>query len=78
MRDWALGTDGRIVSMAIYSDGSYGIEKGLLYSFPCKCSGGKYAIVQDLPIDDFSRQKMTETETELKEERDAVRSLLPA
>ena len=78
MRDWALGTDGRIVSMAIYADGSYGIEKGLLYSFPCTCSGGDYAIVQDLEINDFSRQKMTETEAELKEERDAVRSLLPA
>lgn len=78
VRDWALGTNGRVVSMAIYSDGSYGIEKGLIYSFPCTCKDGKYSIVQDLAITDFSRQKMTETETELREERDAVKSLLPA
>lgn len=78
MRDWALGTDGRIVSMAVYSDGSYDIEKGLIYSFPCTCQNGAWSIVQGLGINDFSRQKMTETEAELKEERDAVRSLLPA
>lgn len=78
VRDWALGTDGRMVSMSVYSDGSYGIEKGLIYAFPCTCDGGEYSIVQDLDITEFSRQKMTETESELKEERDAVRSLLPA
>ncbi len=78
MRDWALGTGGAVVSMAVYSDGSYGIEEGLIYSFPCTCEGGDWAIKQGLDIDDFSRGKMTETETELKEERDAVSELLPS
>jgi malate dehydrogenase len=78
MRDWALGTDGEVVSMAVYSDGSYGITKGLIYSFPCTCAGGDWAIVQGLAINDFSRGKMNETETELKEERDAVKDLLPS
>jgi malate dehydrogenase len=78
MRDWALGTDGEVVSMAVYSDGSYGISKGLIYSFPCTCAGGDWAIVQGLAISDFSRGKMNETETELKEERDAVKDLLPS
>ena len=78
MRDWALGTDGEVVSMAVYSDGSYGITKGLIYSFPCTCAGGDWAIVQGLDINDFSRGKMNETETELTEERDAVKDLLPS
>lgn len=77
MRDWALGTDG-IVSMAVYSDGSYGIEQGLIYSFPCTCKGGDWSIVQGLTINEFSQGKMTDTETELREERDAVKGLLPA
>lgn len=78
VRDWAMGTGDRIVSMAVYSDGSYGIEKGLIYSFPCTCKDGKWSIVQGLKVNEFSRKKMTETETELKEERDAVKDLLPA
>jgi len=78
MRDWALGTGGEVVSMAVYSDGSYGITKGLIYSFPCTCAGGDWAIVQGLAINDFSRRKMNETETELTEERDAVKDLLPS
>lgn len=77
MRDWALGTEGKAVSMGVYSDGSYGIEKGLIYSFPCTCKDGKWEIVQGLEISDFSREKMTFTESELKEERDAVKALLP-
>lgn len=76
MRDWALGTDGRRVSMAVYSDGSYGITEGLIYSFPCTCENGRWQIVQDLEISEFSRQKMTETEEELIEERDAVKDLI--
>ena len=44
MRDWALGSDGEVVSMAVYSDGSYGIAEGLIYSFPCTCAGGDWAI----------------------------------
>jgi malate dehydrogenase len=78
MRDWALGTpDGDWVSMGVYSDGSYGIEEGLIYSFPCVCRDGKWQIVQGLDIDKFSRAKMDATAQELKEERDAVKSLLP-
>ena len=78
MRDWTLGTSGEIVSMGVYSDGSYGIAEGLIYSFPCTCDDGKWSIVQGLEISDFSRGKMTETETELAEERDAVKDLLPS
>lgn len=79
MHDWALGTeDGDWVSMGVYSDGSYGIEEGLIYSFPCVCKNGDWEIVQGLEVDDFSRGKMDATATELKEERDAVKSLLPA
>ncbi|MCK2184413.1 malate dehydrogenase [Halomonas getboli] len=75
MRDWALGSDG-IVSMGIPADGSYGIEPGIMYSYPVVCKNGKYEIVQDLAIDDFSRERMTATETELREERSAVEHLL--
>jgi malate dehydrogenase len=78
MRDWAAGTDGDTVSMGVYSDGSYGIAEGLIYSFPCTCDGGNWSIVQGLEINDFSRGKMTATETELAEERDAVKHLLPS
>ncbi|MFG6139213.1 malate dehydrogenase [Halomonas sp. B23F22_10] len=75
MRDWALGSDG-IVSMGIPADGSYGIEPGIMYSYPVVCKGGKYEIVQDLAVDDFSRERMTATENELREERAAVEHLL--
>ena len=77
IRDWALGTDGKVVSMGIHSDGSYGIQEGLIYSFPVTCADGKYTIVQGLEISDFSRDLMTKTETELSEERDGVSHLLP-
>ena len=78
MRSWALGTPADSwVSMAVYSDGSYGIDEGLIYSFFCRCEGGDWSIVQDVPVSDFSREKMTAIETELKEERDAVQHLLP-
>jgi len=77
MRDWVLGTpaDGW-VSMAIPADGSYGIESGVIYSYPVRCQGGKYEIVQDLAINDFSRDRMQATEAELREERAAIESLL--
>ncbi|MGL6162410.1 malate dehydrogenase [Microbulbifer sp.] len=78
MRDWALGTaEGDWVSMGIYSDGSYGIQEGLIYSYPCTCKNGDWEIVQGLEINDFSRGRMTTTEQELAEERDAVAHLLP-
>ncbi|MBK8961385.1 MAG: malate dehydrogenase [Proteobacteria bacterium] len=77
MRDWVLGTaEGDWVSMGIASDGSYGIEKGMMYSFPVTCSGGKYSIVQGLPVDEFSRKRMDATAAELKEESVAIEQLL--
>ncbi|MDT8896306.1 malate dehydrogenase [Halomonas sp. I1] len=75
MRDWALGSDG-IVSMGIPADGSYGIEPGIMYSYPVVCQNGKYEIVQDLDVSDFSRDRMNATEQELREERAAVEHLL--
>ncbi len=78
MRTWASGTaDNDWISMGVYSDGSYGIEEGLIYSFPCVCKNGDWEVVLGLEINDFSRAKMTATEQELKEERDAVQHLLP-
>jgi len=76
MRDWHLGTDGQWTSMAVPSDGSYGIKEGVIYSFPVVCKGGDYEIVQDLEIDEFSRERMTATEEELREEREGVKELL--
>ena len=77
MHDWILGTPGENwVSMAIPADGSYGIEPGIVYSYPVRCSGGDYEIVQGLEIDDFSRERMAQTEAELREERAAIEELL--
>ena len=77
IRTWESGTnEGDWVSMAIPSDGSYGIDEGLIYSFPCTCSDGVYKIVQGLEIDEFSREKMDASMAELKEERDEVKELL--
>ena len=76
MHDWALGTPaGDWVSMAIPSDGSYGVPEGLISSFPVTCADGKYSIVQGLEIDDFSRARIDASTAELGEERDAVREL---
>ncbi|MCW4149505.1 malate dehydrogenase [Halomonas sp. 18H] len=75
MRDWALGSDG-IVSMGIPADGSYGVEPGIMYSYPVTCQNGQYTIVQGLEISDFSRERMNATEQELREERNAVEHLL--
>ncbi len=77
MRSWALGTDeGDSVSMSIPSDGSYGIEPGIIYSYPVTCKDGVYEIVQGLEISDFSRERMNATENELREERAAIEDLL--
>jgi len=62
--------------MAVPADGSYGIEPGIIYSYPCRCSKGQYEIVQGLEISDFSRGLMDATEAELREEREAVAELL--
>ena len=77
MKSWALGTeDGDWVSMGIPSDGSYGIEPGVIYGYPCTCKDGKYEIVQGLEINEFSRARMDATDKELREEREAVKDLL--
>jgi len=78
MRTWVQGTDADDwVSMGVYSDGSYGIAEGLIYSFPCTCEAGEWKIVQGLEINDFSRDKMSATEQELSEEKEGVAHLLP-
>jgi malate dehydrogenase len=77
MRTWILGTsDGDWVSMGIPSDGSYGIERGVVYSYPVTCRGGAYEIVKDLEINAFSRERMDATRRELREERAAVEGML--
>jgi malate dehydrogenase len=77
MHDWVLGSaDDDWVSMAIPADGSYGIEPGIFYSYPVRCGGGEYEIVQDLAISEFSRERMDATAVELREERAAVEELL--
>jgi malate dehydrogenase len=76
VRDWVLGTaDGDWVSMAVPSDGSYGVAEGIISSFPCRCSGGDYEIVQGLDVPEFSQQRIDNTVEELLGERDAVKQL---
>jgi malate dehydrogenase len=76
VRDWVLGTQtDDWVSMSVPSDGSYGVEEGLVSGFPCTCSGGEWKLVEGLEIDDFSRQRIDSSVDELKEERDAVKQL---
>jgi len=77
VHDWVLGSPkGDWVSMSIPSDGSYGIAEGVIYSYPVTCSGGRYAIVQGLDVDEFSRGRMDKTREELLEEREGVKDLL--
>jgi malate dehydrogenase len=76
IRDWMLGTGGRWVTMGIPSDGSYGIPEDVMYGFPVTCADGRYEIVRDLPIDDFSRERMNLTLKELEEERAGVAALI--
>jgi malate dehydrogenase len=77
VRDWALGSAANDwVSMAVPSDGSYGVAEGIVYSFPVRCKDGRWEIVQGLDISDFSRERMQATEAELLEERDGVKGLL--
>ena len=74
VRDWALGADG-LRSMAVPSGGQYGVEEGLISSFPVRTSGGSYEIVEGLEVGDFAQSKLDITVNELKEERDAVKGL---
>jgi malate dehydrogenase len=77
VRDWVLGTpDADWTSMAVPSDGSYGIAEGVVYSYPVTCKDGRYAIVQGLAIDEFSRERMDATRRELLEERAGVAELI--
>ena len=76
IRNWALGTTDDWVSMAVPSDGSYGIKEGVIYGFPCTCENGRWTIVQNLEVNDFSRQRMDASDIELREERKAVEHLL--
>ena len=76
MRDWALGTDGKWVTMGVPSDGSYGIPEGVMYGVPVTCADGRYTRVEGLEIDAFSRERMDHTLAELEEERAGVAHLL--
>eukprot|EP00285_Hemiselmis_virescens_P016996 CAMPEP_0173380744 /NCGR_PEP_ID=MMETSP1356-20130122/3376_1 /TAXON_ID=77927 ORGANISM="Hemiselmis virescens, Strain PCC157" /NCGR_SAMPLE_ID=MMETSP1356 /ASSEMBLY_ACC=CAM_ASM_000847 /LENGTH=336 /DNA_ID=CAMNT_0014334445 /DNA_START=15 /DNA_END=1025 /DNA_ORIENTATION=+ len=76
LHDWIVGSGGKIVSMAVPSDGSYGVERGLIYSFPVVADRGVFTIVKDIPISDFSRKLMLATEKELSEEREMTKQIL--
>lgn len=77
VRDMWLGSGDRWQSIAMPSDGSYGVDKGLWYSLPCLCPGAHYRRILDLPVDEFSASMMEKTRVELVQERDAVKHLLP-
>ena len=76
MRDWALGSQGKWVTMGIPSDGQYGIPKDIMFGFPVTTENGEYKIVEGLPIDAFSQQRIDLTLKELLEEQDGVKHLL--
>jgi malate dehydrogenase len=76
VRDWLLGSNGKWVTMGIASNGDYGIPKDVMYGFPVTTAAGRFELVRDLPIDDFSRERMNATLKELEEERAGVASLL--
>ena len=76
VRDW-MSDSGGVVSMGVLSDGSYRIAEGIFFSFPIRCGGGGWQIVQGLSVNDYSRAKLNITEAELTEERDLVADLLP-
>jgi len=78
VRDWVLGTrEGDWVSMAVASDGSYGIPEGVVFSYPVTCKNGEYEIVQNLELDEFSQSRLKASERELREERAIIEELLP-
>jgi malate dehydrogenase len=76
MRDWALGTHGEWVTMGVPSNGEYGIPKDVMFGYPVTCAGGKYSIVPNLPIDEFSKACIDKTLAELLAEQDGVKHLL--
>ena len=76
VHDWVLGTaEGDWASMAVPSDGSYGVEEGIFSGLPCTCSGGEYTVVEGLEVPDFSRERIDASAAELREEREAVEKL---
>jgi malate dehydrogenase len=77
MRDWALGTNGKWVTMGVPSNGDYGIPKDVMFGFPVTTKDGKYEIVKGLPIDEFSQERINKTLKELTEEQAGVSHLLP-
>ncbi len=78
VRDWVLGTpSGDWVSMAVASDGSYGIEEGVMFSFPVTCENRDYEIVQGLELDEFSQSRLMASDRELRKERSVIEELLP-
>lgn len=76
MRDWHLGSDGRIVGMAIVSNGEYGVPEGLVFSMPVRCQGGGYTVIEGLELDDFGQQQVQANIDALLQEREAVANLL--
>jgi len=76
MHDWALGTNGEWVTMGVVSKGEYGIPKDVIFGYPVTCAGGEYKIVEGLPIDAFSQERINLTLKELQEEQDGVKHLL--
>jgi malate dehydrogenase len=76
MRDWVLGSNGRVVSMGVYSRGQYGANQGLIYSFPCTCANGQFSIVENWETDDFAKKKIAENNDELESEKAAVADLI--
>jgi malate dehydrogenase len=76
MRDWALGTNGRWVTMGVASNGEYGIPKEVMFGYPVTCANGEYQIVAGLPIDEFSQECINKTLAELQGEQDGVKHLL--
>ena len=76
MRDWALGTQGKWVTMGVPSNGEYGIPKDVMFGYPVTCAGGEYAIVDGLSIDAFSQERINLTLKELQEEQDGIKHLL--
>jgi malate dehydrogenase len=76
IHDWVIGSDDEWVTMGVPSDGSYGIPEGIVFGFPMTCKNGEYTIIKDLPIDEFSQERINQTLAELKEEKAEISSLL--
>ncbi|MCO6525300.1 MULTISPECIES: malate dehydrogenase [Snodgrassella] len=76
IHDWVIGSDDEWVTMGVPSDGSYGIPEGIVFGFPMTCKNGEYTIIKDLPIDEFSQERINQTLAELEEEKAEINSLL--